>query len=404
MDFRTAVGAEAKALWSGGKGMSLVVVAVGWGLLVGTRMIYPVILPHLQETYGLSLAVAGLLMTVLWVFGSIGQLPGGVLADRYDERWLLVGSTTVVALALVFVISSSSAVVLFAATALWGLGHSFYPIARITLLADIYADRLGSALGLTMGTGDIGQTVLPPIAAVLTGALAWQAGLGFVAPLLIVVGLLIAFVVPTREAAGNGDTQSLREILGVFGVLREPTMAFMALILFLYIMIWQSFTAFYPTYLTTMKGLSPAVASLLFGFFFAMGVMIKPLAGAAYDRVGMRTSLVGVLVPSIGGLALLPLVDSVWLLLVLTAAISIMLGSGAITQSFLAEMFPEGTQGTGLGVIRMSTSTLGAGGPVLFGVIADYGFFDEGYFMLAAIMVVVVMLTLVIPQQDSRGQ
>ncbi len=66
-----------------------------------------------------------------------------------------------------------------------GLATSLYPIARITILSETYPDRLGSALGLTMATGDIGQTLIPPVAGALAAVLVWQAGLGFMIPLLI---------------------------------------------------------------------------------------------------------------------------------------------------------------------------------------------------------------------------
>ncbi|EMA38703.1 MFS transporter [Halobiforma nitratireducens] len=403
MDVRTAVGDELRALWSDGRGISLVVVASAWGLLVGTRMIYPVVLPYLQDTYGLSLSVAGLLVTVLWLFGSLGQLPGGLLADRYNERTLMAVSTVIVALALGVVVTAASPIALFLATAVWGLGHSLYPIARITFLSNQYTDRLGSALGVTMATGDVGQTILPPIAATIAAAVAWQAGLGFVAPLLFLGGFAIFFTLPTTSTASPSeadeaeDTTSLRDALGVLTELRNPAMGFMAVILFLYIFIWQSFTAFYPTYLAAEKEIAPSTASVLFGLFFAVGVVVKPVAGAAYDRIGMRALLVSVLVPPVAGFALLPAIDSVWLLVGVTALISTMLGSGAITQSYLADSFSEEMQGTGLGVIRTATATLGAGGPVLFGVIAEYGFFDQGYVALAGIMAVVILLTLRMP-------
>ncbi len=371
-------------------------------MLVGTRMIYPVMLPYLQEAFELSLTVAGLLVTILWLCGALGQLPGGMLADRMNERTVLTASLLLVAFAVGLVVTAPTAILLFAATALWGFGHSLYPVARITLLSNIYAERLGSALGVTMATGDIGQTILPPIAAAIALVLAWQAGLGFVIPFLIIVGVILFIILPdqpstngSEEITEENETITVREVLAQ---MRNPAMGFMTLILFLYIFIWQSFTAFYPTYLITIKGLSPTVASILFGFFFAVGVVVKPVAGAAYDRIGMRGSLVGILVPPVVGFALLPVLDSTWSLFVITAFISVMLGTGAVTQSYLAESFSEQMRGTGLGVVRTVTATLGAGGPVVFGVVADFGYFDEGYFVLAVVMAAVVLLTLRMPR------
>ncbi|GAA0281556.1 MFS transporter [Halobacterium noricense] len=403
MGFRTALRQEVTALWGGGKGVSLVAIATGWGLLNGGRMVYPVIIPYLQTDYGLSLTVSGLLVTVLWFFAAIGQLPGGMLADRYDERALMAVSAVVVAGALGLVVTSSSPIVLFAATAVWGLGHSLYPIARITILSKLYTQRLGSALGVTMATGDIGQTVLPPIAAALAAAVAWQAGLGFVAPLLVVAGILVYATSPSRDdgtdaGTDSGSTQSLRDAVDVLAELRTPEIGFMTVILFLYMFVWQSFTAFYPTYLTSVKDLSTQQASVLFGFFFAVGVLVKPLAGAAYDRIGMRRSLIGILLPAAAGFLLLPVVSGIWPLVGITALVSTMLGTGAVTQSFLAEAFSEATQGTGLGVIRTLTASLAAAGPVVFGVVGDHGYFDEGYVFLAVVMAVVIALTYRMPE------
>lgn len=401
MDIRTLVRKEVTELWGNGKGISLAAIATGWGLLNGGRMVYPVIIPYLQTAYGLSLTVAGLLVTVLWFFAAIGQLPGGILADRYNERTLMAVSTIIVAAALGLVITSSSPIILFLATAVWGLGHSLYPIARITLLSDLYSGRLGSALGVTMATGDIGQTVLPPVAATFAAAIAWQVGLGFVAPLLVLAGILIFATSSSRNSTeASTSTQSIWDTLNVVTELRNPAMGFMTGILFLYMFIWQSFTAFYPTYLTTVKGLSSQVASILFGFFFAVGVFVKPVAGAAYDRIGMRGSLIGILTPAAAGFFLLPLIDNIWFLVGITALISTMLGTGAVTQSFLADSFSDEMQGTGLGVIRTLTASLAAGGPVIFGVVGDYGYFNEGYVFLAVIMAVVIGLTFRMPEAE----
>jgi len=80
-----------------------------------------------------------------------------------------------------------------------------------------------------------------------------------------------------------------------------------------------------------------------------------------------------------------------------------MLGSGAVTQSFIADAFSEERKGTGLGIVRTTTATFGAAGPVVFGVLGDNGYFDEGYLLLAAIMAAVVGLTLWMPEADADG-
>lgn len=398
MNLRTIAGQEAAALQRDGRGRMLLVIASAWGLLVGTRMLYPVLLPYLRESFALDLTTAGLLVTILWLGSALGQLPSGVLADRYSERLVMATGTVIVTLAVGAVLIAPTTILLFIATGVIGIGISLYPIARITILSDLYPDRIGTALGLTMATGDLGQTVLPPIAGVLAGAFAWQLGLGFVVPLLFIVTAGLLFVLPRKPRTESAvDEFSLDGFRYVSTQLRRPSMIFMTLVLFLFIFIWQSFSAFYPTYLAVEKGLSPPLAAVVFGLFFAIGVLVKPAAGTAYDRIGMRASLLLVLVGPVGGLAMLPFLEGFWPLVGVTAVLGSMLGTGAVTQSYLSDAFPADMRGTGLGVIRTTAATLGALGPVLFGAVADRGFFDEGYLLLAGILVVVILITVRMP-------
>jgi MFS family permease len=388
-----AVGREAKALFGGDRGRSLAVIAGSWGLLLGVRMIYPILLPYFRASFDLSLTVAGLLVTILWLGSAVGQLPGGILADRYSERSIMIAGTLVVALSIGAVVVAPTALWLFAATALVGLGQSLYPIARITILADIYPDRIGSALGVTMATGDLAQTVLPPLAGVVAAAVAWQAGLGFLIPCLLLAAVALWWQIPrgTDDERIEGGF-SVETVRGVVQELRGTNTRVIIFVLFLYILVWQAFTGLYPTYLVEEKGLTSSTASVLFSLFFAIGIVVKPLAGAAYDRVGIRGALVMVLVAPVVGFGSLPFVHGVPALVAVTACISTMLGSGAITQSFLSDAFAGETRGTGLGVVRTATATVGAAGPVLLGAVADRGYFDEGYLVLGGLMLVVLVL------------
>lgn len=389
---------ELRELWAGGTGKSLIAIALGWGLLNGTRMIYPVLLPDFSDKFGLTHTTAGLLVTVIWLCYAIGQMPGGVLADRFGERKMLTASVSLVVVGVGLVLVAPTALALFAATGAVGLGLSQYPIARITVLSRLYPDRIGRALGVTMASGDIGQTVIPPIASVLAAGVAWQLGLGFVLPVLCLTAGVIWVTLPKREADGQTDDLSREHIGYVFDELLERKFLVVGVILFLFIFVLQTFSAFYPTYLVDQKGLSTTAAGTLFGLFFAVGVVAKPAAGVAYDTIGLRKSLPVVLAGSIAGLALLPSVEGFWPLAGVTVLVSTMLGSGAITQSYLAETIPADIQGTGLGLVRSSAAMLGATGPVLFGFVAENGYFDEGYVLLAVIVGLSTLLTVLMPR------
>ena len=208
-------------------------IAAGWGLMIGTRMIYPVLLPALSAEFDLTLTTAGLLVTIVWLGYAIGQVPGGVLADRHGARRLLTAGVAIVVCGLLAVVLAPAVLLLFLATGLVGVGRSPYPVARITTLSELYPDRIGRALGLTMATGDLGQTVLPPIAGVLTAAIAWRAGVDFVLPLFVLIAVVLWWILPDQAGTTSSrEDLSIERLEAVLAELREPTFVPLGVILF----------------------------------------------------------------------------------------------------------------------------------------------------------------------------
>ncbi|UHQ98891.1 MFS transporter (plasmid) [Natrinema zhouii] len=395
------VGSNAKAIWTDGKGKILFAVAAGWFLSIGLRFVYPVLLPSLQSAYSIDLTTAGLLLSVLWVAYALGQLPGGILSDRIGERNILVLSTAISAVTIALVAAADSVLVLFAATAAFGAGTALYGVARFTTLSHVFPDNEGVAIGLTMAAGDLGNALLPPAAGLVAGALAWQYGFGLTVPLFTVVAALLWMSVPKRTSAGSNaiDELSLDAFREVFAALSRSSIVLVTMLQFLGYVAWQGFTGFYPTYLINVKGISPAVATLLFGAFFGLGVVIKPVVGSVYDRFGLKRSypiVMGVFTVTVG---LLPLFEGFWSIVIATVFLSSILGYGTITLSYLTTALPESVQGTGLGTLRTIYMTAGAGSPVIMGTLADRGFFDEAFLLLAIVAAVAIALCTRIPNQ-----
>ena len=401
------LGAE---LWKGGRGPILVAVAGGWLLSLGVRMVYPAILPQLRADYGLDLTTAGLLITALWGAYALGQLPGGLLDDRFGGGRVLAASTLVSAVALAFVVTAGSITVIFAATVAFGFATALYGVARFTILAAVYPERGGTAIGLTMAAGDLGNSLLPPLAGALAVAVAWQAGLGFSIPLFLLAAAGLSLAVPGNGRTGESeDANASREStngVGLFDALsklvtaltRRPV-AMVAVIQTLGYCVWQGFTGFYPTYLVEVKGLAPTTATALFGGFFALGILVKPVAGAAYDAHGLRRALPVVLVAITASLVVLPLVESTLALVAVTALASSVLGYGTITLTYLTDSLPAEIRGTGLGSLRTAYMLVGAGSPVVIGVFGDAGYFDEAFWLLAGVAAVTLVLSVLVPER-----
>lgn len=371
----------------------LLAIAFGWFLSISVRMIYPALLPHLRDAYGLTLTTAGLLLTVLWIAYACGQLPGGVLADWVGERILLIVSSVLAAAMLTLVVVANSAIVLFVATGLFGLGTALYGVSRFTILNEIYPDQLGTATGVTLAAGDLGNAVMPPAAGFIAVTVAWQYGFGFAVPLFVLAAVSLWATLPKqRSTASLGESLTLD---GIVSTLSQPAIRRGIVLLMLWSVIMQAFIGFYPTYLIDEKGLSSQVATVLFGFFFALGILMKPIAGRAYDGIGVQFPLLAIMGTTSLALVALPLIEAVWLFVLLTVLVSTILGFETIVISDLTRRLPDGTQGTNLGALRTIYIALGALSPVLFGAVAERGYFDEAFFGIAVLSGVVVLIVFV---------
>ncbi|PCR92774.1 MFS transporter [Natrinema ejinorense] len=396
--------ATVRAVLADGRSEILVAVAAGWFLSIGVRLAYPVLLPHLRRAYGLDLTTAGFLLTALWLCYALGQLPGGLLADRFGEGNVLVASTAISAVTLGLVAIADSAPVVYLATAAFGFGTALYGVARFTTLSDIYPDNDGTAIGVTMAAGQAGNTLLPLAAGGIASAFAWQYGFGLVVPAFAVVAVGLRLVVPERTSSAESavDSVGLETVRYVGSELRRPEIVTVTAIQILTYCVWQAFTGFYPTYLIEIKDVPQGVATGLFSTFFAMGIVVQPLTGRLYDRFGIRTSLPPVLGVVVCSLVALPFLEGFWPIAVGTVFLSSILGYGTITLPYLTAAFPADMQGTGLGFLRTVYMTIGALSPVLFGALADRGYFDEAYLVLAGFVAVAVVLTWWLPELSEQ--
>ncbi|WP_418282262.1 MFS transporter [Halorubrum sp. DTA98] len=407
----------------------LVVVAGGWFLSFGVRLVYPALVPHLRTAYGISLSTVGLLLTVLWLVYALGQLPSGALSDRLGERRVLVVSTFVSGVTLGLVVVAGTVELLFVGTALFGLSTALYGVGRFTVLSKVYPDNDGLAIGVTMAAGDLGNAVLPPIAGFLAVTFVWQVGFAIAIPAFLVAAVGIAIAVPEEPGGRSATTdpsnrdpsradpndpsradptddrsrlaRATATARTVGGAFRSRPVLVVALVQTLGYCTWQAFTGFYPTYLIDVKGFAPTTATVLFGGFFAMGALVKPLSGRAYDSYGVRPTLPVILFVAAGALAALPFADSASAVLAVTLFLSVFLGYSTVTLTYLTAALPTGVQGSGLGALRTGYMVIGAASPVVAGTIAEAGFFDEGFFLLAGLVLLASVCCLLLPRAST---
>lgn len=360
---------------------------------MGIRLAFPPLLPSIRTALDLDLTIAGLLITLLWLAYAVGQLPGGVLADRFGERNVLVASATLGLATIAMVATAAGLGPLLVGTVLFGLATGLYAPTRFTIVTDIYLDRGAMAMGVISAAGNLGASLLPVGAGLVAAIFGWRFGFGIWIPLFVVTGVWLFRAVPVRtsQRVRTGDPRAAAR--RVLAAVSRPAVRRGTLQMLFMEVVFLSFTGFYPTYLVAVKGLGTGTASTIYGIFFATGIVVQPVAGAVGDRIGPRYTMAGAAAVTVVTLALLPAVTGGVPLALLTVLITAQMGFWPIAQTAVIEGLPTAVQGSGFGVIRTAYLLVAAGGPVVVGWIADAGYFDTVFLLLAGVAGIPLLLS-----------
>ncbi len=390
-------------LWRDGNGWILFAIGTGWFLSIGVRVVYPAILPFLQEEFGISLTLAGLLLTLVWSAYALGQLPGGLLGDWYGEGNILVVSTLLSRGAIMVVASAQAVETLFLASMIFGFSTALFGPIRFTVFTDVYSKRAATAVGLTMAAGNVGNSVLPVLAVFLAGIGTWRWGFWVTAPLFFCVSLFLRWSVPARTAESTAllDLSPRMMIRRLVEAIRKRDILAFTLVQVFMGFTFQGFIGFYPTYLIQVKGLAPTTAASVFGVFFLSAIVLQPLAGIIQDAVGAKRTLSVAIGLFIVGLFALPVLSGVVVLVLITIVLAARTGNGVIVNTYLAEALPADVKGSGLGLLRTVWILIGTTAPTVIGVFGDQGMLQEAFYLLAVLAMVALVIVYFTPVKDS---
>ncbi len=152
-------------------GLALAALAATTMLIQGDQSALAQAVHGIEQQFGLSDQVVGLIPLIMAACAAIGSIPLGVLADHRRRTWVLAGVCFVWALAMGVGAAASTAAVLFAARLVTGAAEGTPPVA-ISLLSDYFPVRRRSeAMGGYQAGAIIGAFV-----GLLGGGVAVQIG------------------------------------------------------------------------------------------------------------------------------------------------------------------------------------------------------------------------------------
>lgn len=379
-------------------GWVLVTIATAWFFLIGIRVMIPALLPFITREFAITLTTAGFLVTILYGIYALCQFPGGLIGDKLGERMVLVLGVGLATVALALLALPFGLIPFVIGLILFGIGSALFAPTRLTVLSDLFPNNSGTAIGITLTAGNVGNTILPALAGIVAVSIGWRFGFVLALPFLIIVCGGLWFTIPSRTSEPMAVDALSASFLGrMIETITERRVYWLTALLIIVEFTWGAMSGLYTTYLVVVKDVPESSAAILLGIFFGWGIIINILAGASSDRFGAKRPLIVLFGIAVIGFWALTVVDGLVSLVLVTLALSSILGGYPIIFPHLNHQLPSDVQGSGLGLIRTGYMAIGATGPVIMGAIGDAGIFDYGFLMLAGMLLVGIVLTVTLP-------
>lgn len=380
--------------WSQNPGVLLAMVGQTFINMLGVGIIGPV-LPLYANSFGVSAALVGLLISSFGIARIPINVPVGALAERIGRRPLLVAGPLLMAVSAILSGMATTFPQLIAFRMLQGVGSAFQMTAGMIVVADISTPRdRGRTMSTYQGALLLGVSVGPIIGGLVGEQFGYSIPFYVYAALSLCAAAWALLVVPETKglsaprplSASAGAEESAATGLGPVPAERTSGWSLLRnrnflLVCFVSIAIFFTRSGTQNTILPLLGndrlGLGPAKLGYAFTAISVINFMTISASGILCDRYGRKTAIV----PSciLCGLAVISY--SFGLSYIHFMASSVMLGlgtgvGGPAPAAYVSDLELPGGRGLTMGVYR-TVSDLGMVlGPILLGAISDTFFYD----------------------------
>lgn len=322
---------------------------------------------EIQVLWSTDYTGAGSLFAAYLIAYAVMVFPMGMLADRFDNRKLLMlGAGLNMAASVLFALSPNLTIAMLARLALGASGAFLYvPSVRYVVTGFDQTIR-GRVMGWVQVGAGVGQVIGFTLIPLLAGHAGFKAG--FLMPVVLVALLLIGQGIFLESTHSSGKKmQSMGSVFRTKGF--KPFLAFV----FLSFLSYYALTGWLPTYLRHDFGFDATKAGLTASLSAIALAICSPLAGLLSDHIGSRkiVLLAGSAISMIG-FAILVFSNDVQL--IIFAALLIGAGSAMtipVSQMFAGEVFAVAGAGVALGFTSTTSQLASSASGPLFGLTLD---------------------------------
>jgi MFS family permease len=303
-------------------------------------------------------AQATLLVTVMGMAYFVPSYPMGMLADRFSRKKLLGLGLTINALGFISLAYANSFGMALLAVVLAGFGGSFYHPAATSLIARLYPEATGKALG-TAGMGaSFGFFIAPFYAGWRADTSGWRAPvleLGILGLLAAAAFMWFAHDHPTREF--QDDINKTKEKLFATPML---WVLFLTAAFFFCLRDFAGMgvASLGSLFLQRAHGLDPKQTGIALSCIYLASLISNPIFGSLSDRGRVRWTTMLICIASFT-VFMFPRLDSHWLAPMLGAYGFFFMASYPIVEAALMESVHDSVRGRVFGLFITIGGLLG---------------------------------------------
>ena len=353
----------------------------------------PILVTIWLDRFGVTAGTMGLVVSAGYALFGLGALPGGLLADAYGSRRLIIACLAGMGGSFALLSVAPSVPVIALALVLWGLAASVYHPSGLSLIST-GVSRQGTAFAYHGMAGNLGIALGPLSTAVLLLFFDWRAVVALLA-VPAALALLFAFTVEFDETAGvdestgtGGDARADGGVSSLPEFIRDTKTLFSGAFVLVFVVVmcsglyYRGVLTFLPEMLANQPLFDPVPVGsreiqpsrYIYAGLLMIGIGGQYVGGKLTDRIRVERGIAGAFAAlAVIAVLYLPALNAG---LVPLLAASAVLGFALFVvqplyQAAVAEYTPAGTRGLSYGFTYLGVFGVGALGAGIAGYVLE---------------------------------
>lgn len=371
---------------------------------------FVVLVPEIQQTFGLNGVGVGGIQAVKELTSGLITLPGGVLVGMLRKWWgwllgICIGASGLGSLLMGI---SPAYVLLLIGVAVVSVSHSLWHLPAAASLSHHFASRRGTMLSFHGVGGSVGDVAGPLITGALLLVMGWRGILSIyaIAPFFMAFMAVWVFkgIGDVREddakVAGLADRLAMTKMLfksrllqGMTAVRGLRSMALGAVVTLL------------ALYLGNDLDLAVFDRGFHIALLIAVGLLAKPVAGMISDKLGRKQVLVpGLIWSCVLTLLMVGFNDGVSLTITIALLGLFLYPDQPILTAALFDVLGREEATIGLGVVSFVSFLMAAVSPLIAGGLYEVWGFQAGLYYVATLFALAAVIFALLPLNKKIGE